>query len=368
MAKTKPCWAKVTGPLAEYAPGFRDELFRLGYTPLTAACQLRLAAHLSRWMTAEELGTQDLDMPAAERYFAARRSAGYANERTVEALGPLLGYLRRLGAGPAPGGGTGDGGKPAAGPVRGLPDVERGLAPGTVTLNVRLARPFLQQRTLERDGRLDLEQLTAAEVRAFVLDQARKQPRSAKRIVTALRSLLRFLHVDGVLAAPAGGRGAVAGRACAGRASPRTGARAGRRRCWPPATRLSRPDAGTGRSFCCCPGWACGPARSRDSAWTTSTGGAARSPSAARAGAGTGCRCPPTWARRSSPTCATGARPARWTARCSSPPRHPGKHCPIPGSPRSSRRPLPGQGSPGRSTPTACGTRRLPRCCAAAGR
>ena len=36
----------------------------------------------------------------------------------------------------------------------------------------------------------------------------------------------------------------------------------------------------------------------------------ARSRSAARAAAGTGCRCPPTWARRSSPTCATGARPA----------------------------------------------------------
>ena len=76
MAKTKPCWAKVTGPLAEYAAGFRDELFRLGYTPLTAACQLRLAAHLSRWMTAEGLAAQDLDMPAAERYFAARRLGG----------------------------------------------------------------------------------------------------------------------------------------------------------------------------------------------------------------------------------------------------------------------------------------------------
>ena len=82
---------------------------------------------------------------------------------------------------------------------------ERGLAPRTVALNVRLARPFLQQRALERDGRLDLGQLTAAEVRAFVLDQARKQPRSAKRIVTALRSLLRFLHVDGVMAVPLAG-------------------------------------------------------------------------------------------------------------------------------------------------------------------
>ena len=367
MAKTKPCWAKVTGPLAEYAPGFRDELFRLGYTPLTAACQLRLAAHLSRWMTAEELGTQDLDMPAAERYFAARRSAGYANERTVEALGPLLGYLRRLGAAPLP----------AAEPVTEASllldrfaaylTVERGLAPGTVTLNIRLARPFLQQRTLERDGRLDLEQLTAAEVRAFVLDQARKQPRSAKRIVTALRSLLRFLHVNGVLALPlAGAVPSPAGHALAGlpRALEPGQVEAMLASC-DPAVATGRRDRAV---LLLLSRMGLGPARSRDSAWTTSAGGAARSPSAARAGAGTGCRCPPTWARRSSPTCATGARPAHWTARCSSPPRHPGKHCPIPGSPRSSRRPPPGQGSPGRSTPTACGTRRLPRCCAAAGR
>jgi integrase/recombinase XerD len=217
MAKTKPCWAAVTGPLAEYATGFRDELFRLGYTPLTAACQVRLTAHLSRWMTARGLSARDLDLPAAERYFAARRSAGYANERTVEALGPLLGYLRGLGAAPL---------LPAepATETRLLLDrfaaylaSERGLAPTTVALNVRLARPFLQQRALGRDGQLGLDQLTAGEVRAFVLDQACRQPRSAKRIVTALRSLLRFLHVDGILAVPlAGAVPSPAGHALAG--------------------------------------------------------------------------------------------------------------------------------------------------------
>jgi site-specific recombinase XerD len=205
MAKTKPSWPDVTGPLAEYADGFRAELARLGYTPLTAACQLRLIAHLSRWMTAGRLSARDLDMEAAEQYFATRRSAGYANERTVEALGPLLGYLRALGAAPLP----------PAEPVTETGQLldrfgaylasERGLAPRTVALNVRLARPFLQQRALERDGRLGLDQLTAAEVRAFVLDQARKQPRSAKRVVTALRSLLRFLHVDGVITVPLAG-------------------------------------------------------------------------------------------------------------------------------------------------------------------
>jgi hypothetical protein len=53
MAKTKPSWPEVTGPLAEYAGGFRTELARLGYTPLTAAAQLRLMAHLSRWLDAD---------------------------------------------------------------------------------------------------------------------------------------------------------------------------------------------------------------------------------------------------------------------------------------------------------------------------
>ena len=90
MAKTKPSWPEVTGPLAEYAAGFRAELARLGYTPLSAAGQLRLMAHLSRWMTAEGLDARTLGMPAVERYFEGRRSAGYVNERTVEALGPLL--------------------------------------------------------------------------------------------------------------------------------------------------------------------------------------------------------------------------------------------------------------------------------------
>ena len=156
-------------------------------------------------------------MPVAERYFEVRRSAGYVNERTVAALGPLLGYLRDLKAAPAP----------ETGPVTeagqlldryaGYLAAERGLAPRTVALNVRLARPFLQQRALDRDGRLDLEQLTAAEVRAFVLEQARKQPRSARRIVTALRSLLRFLHVDGIITVPlAGAVPSPAGHALAG--------------------------------------------------------------------------------------------------------------------------------------------------------
>jgi integrase/recombinase XerD len=44
--------------------------------------------------------------------------------------------------------------------------------------------------------------LSAAEVGAFVVTQSRKRPRSVGRLVTGLRSLLRFLHVDGVIDRP----------------------------------------------------------------------------------------------------------------------------------------------------------------------
>jgi integrase/recombinase XerD len=205
-ALTRPSWARVDGPLAPYAGGFRVELERLGYTPLTAAAHVRLMAHLSRWLAAEGLGPSALTALVVERYFASRRSAGYANERTAAALGPLLGYLRGLGAAPVA---VAASLATAAGRLldryASYLAAERGLAQTTVALNVRLVRPFLAQRERQCDGRLDLDQLTAAEVRAFVVAQSRQRPRSVKRIVSALRSLLGFLHVDGTIAASLAG-------------------------------------------------------------------------------------------------------------------------------------------------------------------
>jgi len=316
-------------------------------------------------MTAEGLSTQDLDMPAAERYFAARRSAGYANERTVEALGPLLGYLRRLGAVPLPPAEPATEASLLLDRFAAYLASERGLAPTTVALNARLARPFLQQRALERGGRLDLEQLTAAEVRAFVLAQARKQPRSAKRIVTALRSLLRFLHVDGGLAVPlAGAVPSPAGHSLAG------------------LPRALEPGQVEAMLDSCDPATATG-RRDRAVLLMLSRMGL-------RAGEVAGLGLDDIdWRRGEITVLGKGSRrdrvplpsdvgaaivaylrdgrPAGALDRTvSSPPRHPGKRCPTSGSPRSSRRPLPGQGSPGRSMPIACGTRQLPRCCAAA--
>ena len=141
MAKTKPSWPRVTGPLAEHAEGFRAELARLGYTPLTTAGQMRLVAHMSRWLANEGLDTTGLTPSTIEAYFAARRAAGYTNERTPGAARRLMEYLRRVGAAPIP----------AAAPAVSATErllaryktylaVERGLATTTVDLNVRLVR------------------------------------------------------------------------------------------------------------------------------------------------------------------------------------------------------------------------------------
>jgi len=195
-----PCWVRVPRPLASYVEGFRTELERLGYTPLSAAVHVQLMAHLSRWLARKGLEGSALTQATVEEYFAERRAAGYVNLRTSRVLQPLVGYLRRLGVAPPPVAVV-----PAT-PVerllaryRDYLTIKRGLAETTGDLNVRTIRPFIVDRAERMECGLALERLTAGEVIAFVLAQYRQRPQSVKRVVTALRSLLRFLHVEGII-------------------------------------------------------------------------------------------------------------------------------------------------------------------------
>ena len=80
-AMTRPSWAVVAGPLAPYAEGFRGELERLGYTPLTAATHMRLMAHLSRWLAREGMAAAGLTPAVVDAYFAERRVGGLCRAR-----------------------------------------------------------------------------------------------------------------------------------------------------------------------------------------------------------------------------------------------------------------------------------------------
>jgi hypothetical protein len=50
-----PLRVQMSGPLSGFAAGFRTELLGRGYRPETAAKQLQLMAHVSRWLAAHDL-------------------------------------------------------------------------------------------------------------------------------------------------------------------------------------------------------------------------------------------------------------------------------------------------------------------------
>jgi site-specific recombinase XerD len=198
-----PSRARVTGPLQEYAPGFVGELARLGYTANSARGQMFVMAHLSRWLAGAGLDAAGLTPQVAERFLAARRKAGYVLYLSPKALVPLLGYLRRLGVVPPPPPAPATPAEALLGRYRRYLVIERGLVPETARGYAGAVRPFLAGR--QDAGGLRLEDLTAADVTAFVLATCPGRPKgTAKLTVTALRSLLGFLHVAGLIREPLG--------------------------------------------------------------------------------------------------------------------------------------------------------------------
>ena len=189
---------RVSGPLAPYAAGFQEYLTAEGYKPGTVRDCLSLMAHVSRWLASQDLGAGDLGPGGVEQFLRARRDAGYTNRLSVRGMSPLLDHLRGLGVVPAPASGV-----PST-PIETLIEAykayllkERGLSAATVRNYVQVARLFLSHREMAT-GALDLEKLTPGAVSEFVLAECRRSSvGSAKCMVTRLRCLLRFLHVEG---------------------------------------------------------------------------------------------------------------------------------------------------------------------------
>lgn len=92
--------AGIGEPLSAFAPGFVEHLVRQGYRPDPAVKQLRLMAHLSRWLAGRDLVGRDLTSTRVEQFLTERRQS---HRRCISAKGikPLLDYLRDLGVVPA---------------------------------------------------------------------------------------------------------------------------------------------------------------------------------------------------------------------------------------------------------------------------
>ena len=200
----------MAGPLAPYAEGFREDLLGQGYSWGSAAHQIHLVAHLSRWLEARGLEPAALDERLVGQFLAARRAGGYAALRSARALAPLLRYLRGLGVvAPA---GVPEPQTPADWLIWRFAEYlarERGLAADSVRSYTGVARRFLAE-VPAGDG---AAAVTAAAVTGFARRECgRRGVASAKATVTGLRSLLRFLYLDGQATVPLAG--AVPAAAC----------------------------------------------------------------------------------------------------------------------------------------------------------
>jgi integrase/recombinase XerD len=193
-----------SGPLSRFAAGFAAELVATGYGCKGRATQMRLLADADGWLAREGLDARALgSTDQLERFLRARRRAGRSSLVTRRAFvfrSPLLDYLRRQGV--------------VVHQHSSLSEVdvlleeyrgyllgERGLVAGTVDGYLRVARRFFSGRDV-RSVTLDLVGLTAGGVIEFVLSECQARRGEVACIVAGLRSLLRFLHVRGLISAP----------------------------------------------------------------------------------------------------------------------------------------------------------------------
>jgi integrase/recombinase XerD len=192
--------ARVVGPLAPHADGFRAELARMGYTHLSAEGHVFAMAHLSRWLAAEGLDAGELTQARVEQFLTVLWP-GRQKVPTERTLARLLGYLRdRQVVPPWP--------TPTPTPLDELLAryrrwlfEDRGLAARTVVHYEHAARRFLGERSVAAGGGSGVQGLVAGDVTAFLLREcSRLAVGSAQARVNQLRSLLRFLYLEGLTA------------------------------------------------------------------------------------------------------------------------------------------------------------------------
>jgi site-specific recombinase XerC len=148
-----------------------------------------------RWLEGKRLGVQDLTDERALAFIRHRVRMGHTALYSVRAMEPLLRFLRGIGA------------VPAAAPVLDESPVarfagefaaylarDRGLAATTIHIYTVHVRRFVE----EECPRLDWSRLTATEVARFLLRSSRRKGMpTCIQIGSALRALLRYLHVQG---------------------------------------------------------------------------------------------------------------------------------------------------------------------------
>jgi len=185
------------GELGPYVEGYREWLTQRGYTSQTVRQMLKDLGQVGQWMSREALVISQLDEDAMAAFSTTSQANGRRRRLGPRAMVPLLTFLRELEVTPP--------GHRVATPLTALLDEyrrwmvqERGLAATTILRYENTAGRFLQQQAVI-DGVLQPAHLTGVDVNAFLLRECgRVSAGSAKGRVAELRSVLRFLYLQGL--------------------------------------------------------------------------------------------------------------------------------------------------------------------------
>lgn len=187
----------VTGPLASYESLVRTELASWGYAASSVKDAVRMMRRLSLWMDRRELVAAGLTPARVEEFLAFRRAVCSSEPVARRSLGAVVKVLRHAGAVPVPDEVGGDAVQEVLADYGAYLRGERGLAAESVRCYCVQARKFLAALPEPLDE--SLARLDAVRVTMFMVRHTADADSvwSAKALVTAVRSLLRYLHVDG---------------------------------------------------------------------------------------------------------------------------------------------------------------------------
>jgi integrase/recombinase XerD len=205
MVTRGPSQVAVSGPLAVHADGFRAALDAQRFSRWSQLFYLHLLADLSRWLDQHGLNASGLTDANVSAFMQDRRSRGRARFRGPQGIARLVSFLRNAGAAPPPAEvESGDGTAVLVAEFAGYLVGERGLRPQTIVLYSTVGRRFLNSLP-DGDGGI-LAGLTVGAIRSFLIaESGRRGTGSLNNQVTAVRSLLRFLHLRGRIPDPLDG-------------------------------------------------------------------------------------------------------------------------------------------------------------------
>lgn len=190
---------RKAGRLGPQVEGYRAWLGNRGYAPGTVRNMLRDLGLLGRWLAAEGLEAAQVNEERVAVFLATRKVTGRRKAPGMRGMAPLLSFLREAGVIPAADSAL----TPLdelLGRYRSWMVQERGLAALTVLRYESTARRFLREQALVGEV-FEPAALTGVDVNTFLLRECeRVSAGSAKGRVAELRSVLRFLYLQGITA------------------------------------------------------------------------------------------------------------------------------------------------------------------------